>query len=181
MSQCRHCGQTFHPGQRRPCRYCSHACHIWAKVEVRGEDECWPHRLASQKGYGRLPGTWGTLIHRAVYWLAHGCKPLEGVICHHCDNPSCCNPAHLYEGTMLDNMRDRDSRGRANSIQGERAGNATITNAQARLIKAVLDEARRGPSGRLRNGEADKIALAVGTTKQCVQRIKDGRHWQRVL
>lgn len=33
-------------------------------------------------------------------------------VLHTCDNPPCCNPAHLYRGTALDNARDRDTRGR---------------------------------------------------------------------
>lgn len=37
-------------------------------------------------------------------------KSLEA--CHHCDNPSCCNPEHLFVGTHADNMKDCKDKGR---------------------------------------------------------------------
>jgi hypothetical protein len=82
---------------------------------------------------------------------------------------------------MLDNARDRDSRGRANSIRGDRAGNATITNEQARAIAAALAVAERGPSGRLLNGEADRIAELCGAKKRTVQLINGRRCWSAVI
>lgn len=37
----------------------------------------------------------------------------EKVICHSCDNPACGNPDHLFSGTQIDNINDRDRKRRA--------------------------------------------------------------------
>lgn len=53
------------------------------------------------------------LVHRLMYELHNGPIPdrespgLRGfMVLHHCDNPPCCNPAHLYMGTAADNAQD---------------------------------------------------------------------------
>lgn len=49
--------------------------------------------------------------HRVAYWITFG-PAIKPFICHHCDNPSCVRPDHLFEGTSEDNNRDRDVKGR---------------------------------------------------------------------
>lgn len=54
------------------------------------------------------------LAHRVSLHLFKGFDlESELYVCHHCDNPSCVNPEHLYTGTQLDNVRDMHKRGRA--------------------------------------------------------------------
>lgn len=61
---------------------------------------------ADDKGRGRAwVGDKLTLVHRAVWEFANGLIPQGMLLCHHCDNPRCANPAHLYVGTHRDNMR----------------------------------------------------------------------------
>lgn len=97
------------------------AAWFWQKV-TRSEHECWPWSGATHnKGYGNI-GIDGrtTTTHRLAYTLAVGPIPPGMQVLHRCDNPPCCNPAHLFIGTHLDNMRDKIQKGR--QARGERHG-----------------------------------------------------------
>ena len=91
---------------------------FWSKVDRRDPGECWPWTAALRgpdvrRGYGAF---WFRGRHvaasRMAWALTHG-DPGDGIVCHTCDNPRCCNPGHLYLGTHLDNARDRASRKRS--------------------------------------------------------------------
>lgn len=82
---------------------------FWSKVDRRGPEECWPWKYGKDaSGYGMIRVDGRTLkAHRFVAG-----NPVGGVVRHTCDNPPCCNPAHLLIGTQQENVRDRDVRGR---------------------------------------------------------------------
>jgi hypothetical protein len=71
---------------------------------------CWEWTGYLKKGYG---WTGAGLAHRKAYALAFGAIPAGMLVCHRCDNPRCCNPAHLWLGTNGDNIRDMARKGRA--------------------------------------------------------------------
>lgn len=81
---------------------------FWANVDVRGPDECW-HWLRSVRsdGYGqiRINGR-PDRAHRQAYRIAKGEIPEGLFVCHTCDNRLCCNPAHLWLGAAVENVRD---------------------------------------------------------------------------
>ena len=89
---------------------------FWKKVINIGKDECWKWVGSKNScGYGRMQFN-GVLegAHR-VSWMIHtDTIPLpKGVhVLHSCDNPECCNPAHLWLGNHKDNMKDRNKKGR---------------------------------------------------------------------
>jgi hypothetical protein len=66
--------------------------------------------------------------HRISWELHNGTIPDGLNVLHKCDNPPCVNPAHLFVGTDLDNMQDRDRKGRH--------GTAKLTPRDIRSIRA---------------------------------------------
>lgn len=78
---------------------------------------CWEYQgPALPSGYGRISYKGeAAYAHRVAYELLVGPIPADKPhIMHSCDNPPCINPAHLLAGTPLDNMQDRDRKGRGN-------------------------------------------------------------------
>ncbi len=72
-------------------------------------------------GYGiiRVAGK-NKMAHRVAWEIANGQIPEGMLVCHRCDNPPCCNAAHLFIGTQLDNVRDmwtKDRGSRFNSLK----------------------------------------------------------------
>lgn len=72
----------------------------------------WLGKPSSEKGYCKSSFN-GEIdwVHRLAFKLFHGRDPV-GLVCHSCDNPSCFNPAHLFEGTYTDNQLDSIAKGR---------------------------------------------------------------------
>lgn len=99
---------------------------LWQQVQVVDDDEsCWPwtgsqyKERNGEKTYGRfaIPAAEApdgrrkiTTAPRAVFWFA--CGYWSMTTRHTCDNPPCCRPIHLLDGTQADNNRDRKERGR---------------------------------------------------------------------
>lgn len=136
-------------------------------------------RCRDKDGYGiaRLDGR-KQPAHRVAWQLVHGPIPAELLVLHSCDNPPCVNVEHLRLGTHLDNMRERDDKGRQPKgdahgtrlhpecvLRGERNGNAKLTDAEA-------DEIRSRIAGRY--GELKQLAAEFGVSFSLVQKIKAG-------
>lgn len=87
---------------------------FWGKVDQPDPEGCWEWQASTRKnGYGQI---WfgDTLLsaHRVAYEAHNGPLPAGYVLRHTCDNPRCCNPAHLLAGTQEANLRDMKVRGR---------------------------------------------------------------------
>jgi HNH endonuclease len=120
---------------------------FWERI-IKGEDpnDCWKWVGAKSRGYGGLTLRGESFsAHRLSYQLHHG--PIaEGMfICHRCDNPECCNPKHLFQGTPADNVRDMISKGR---------------HTTEKKIKSQRRMQRRSRKGNLNRGTA-KAAQAL--------------------
>ena len=102
-------------------------------------DGCWPWRGArQQQGYGQLRvGRKGPVIsaHRLSWELHNGPIP-EGLwVLHHCDNPPCVNPDHLFIGTQADNMAYMIAKGRKAKHYKAHTRVRKLTDDQVRAIR----------------------------------------------
>lgn len=111
----------------------SHAEKFWEKVDKSADCWIWLGHI-DKYGYGKF---WNYLSHRFAWILTNGEIPKGLYVCHHCDNPSCVNPAHLFLGTQQDNMDDMVKKGRTSPPLGERNGCSKLTE------KDVLEIRRR--------------------------------------
>ena len=90
---------------------------FWKRVDRSdGFFACWTwtaFRNTARGGVGHFNVDGQVMRAPRVAWeLVNGAIPRGLFVCHHCDNPSCCNPAHLFLGTAADNMRDAVAKGR---------------------------------------------------------------------
>ena len=110
---------------------------FWSYVDQSGgPDSCWPWTLGRDPaGYGQGPFGWTRKAHREAYRLTNGDFDTALDVCHSCDNPPCCNPAHLWLGTRSDNIMDASRKGRLNTAHGEGHSQAKLTWEKVRAIR----------------------------------------------
>jgi hypothetical protein len=110
------------------------------------EDDCWLWTGAKRgNGYGclRIPynGVWKTYYTHRISWVLHYGPIKDGMkICHgECNNPSCVNPRHLWEGTQKENLEDMDRKGRrvSTKVKGEEHYNHKLTTEQVLEIREL--------------------------------------------
>lgn len=158
-----------------------------SRVEAAtGADACWPWpRALDTAGRGRvwLEGRI-MLAHRAVWTVMRGAIPPSALLCHHCDNPACVNPVHLYVGTHADNMRDMRVRrqsfacrqperaqevGRKSGLAKDWAAGSGNPKAKLTPEQVMAIRADRRPTR--------EIVASYGVARTTVQRIRSGALW----
>lgn len=145
---------------------------VWRYVDVCAENECWPWTAFVTQSTPLHPGGYGHFsiggkprrAHIIVLELKLGRPLMLGMkACHTCDNPPCCNPVHLYEGTHRDNMDDVVRRGRAGQ-RGERSRTNVLTVEQVRAIRADP-------------GRHVDVAVKYGVSAVHIHRIRKRKVW----
>lgn len=119
----------------------------------------------NEKGYGLLEVR-GVIyrIHRIVYEHCVGEVSESDLVLHHCDNPPCCNPSHLYIGDHRDNILDCVRRNRHP---------ASILNEE------MVREIRNRSTGSSRQS-AKRLAEIFGVSVDAIQDVLTRRTWQHV-
>lgn len=147
------------------------AHEFWSRVDVRGPKDCWEwrgHRAKTGYGVLQLQGH-KYLAHRIAWTRVNGDIPAGMLVCHKCDNPPCCNPAHLFLGTYVDNAQDRNAKGR------QARGSA---NGRAQLDEYLVRELRRMyATGRY---TYKKLARMYGVSYTVVANILNEKLWKGV-
>lgn len=151
---------------------------FWSLVR-RGEG-CWEWqgKRDPKDGYGVF--RWGgpyKRTHRIAYELAVGPIPPGMLVCHHCDNPPCCRPDHLFVGTISDNSLDMVRKGRMHAndhprVKGERHPNAKLTDEKVLEIRSAYD-------GQV--ATMQRLAEHYGVTYQNVKHVVTGKSWRHLL
>jgi len=162
-------GARIHPNPCKPLRD-----RLWARVDKSKPNSCWPWTGAKTKqGYGCIGkgGKHGgtVLAHRAAFEDAKGPVP-EGLhVLHTCDNPPCCNPAHLWAGNNADNVADCITKGRKRwrASQGEAHGSAKLTDTKVRAIRKA-------------KGSQREIAAKFKISQAIICDIRNGKLWTHV-
>lgn len=151
---------------------------FWAKVDVRGQGECWTWRGArTRAGYGELNGgargTGMLYAHRVSYEMHFGPIAAGLFVCHRCDVRECVAPHHLFLGTAADNNRDMLAKGRHSreGQPGESNGFARLTEDDVRAIRTRYTGAR---------GEMTALAREFGVTLTNVSLIVKRKAWPHV-
>lgn len=149
---------------------------FWEKVDVQGENDCW-NWIAQKSGNGRygaikVGGKRGCNIHahRVAWELANGPIPDGLCVCHSCDNGFCVNPKHLWLGTHMENMIDRDRKGRNINHRGSMHGMAKLTESDVLAIRGLWRSGR----------SQTEIARDFPVTKHAIFRIVNRRTWKHL-
>lgn len=130
----------------------THTCWIWCGTRLKD-------------GYGQVClGRERYQAHRLAYYIHYGIDPGQLMVCHHCDNPPCCRPDHLFLGTGKDNQRDCSMKHRRSGVKH---GNSKLIDADVLFI--------RGSS--LSHSE---LAERFGVTPELIGQVRRGIAWTHV-
>lgn len=137
--------------------------------------------------------------HRYAWEITFGPIPAGLNVCHHCDNPPCIRPEHLFVGTQVDNMQDAKAKGRMSMpprrtgdahwsrqrpelrVRGQRHGNSKLTDQQVvelcRLFNAGVPRPTLARQFGISNTHVGRIIqgvsrqLAAHTTSMAVTEV----------
>lgn len=200
--ECSHCGAAFYRYPSMAGAYCSNQCkyaaqtdHItpetfWARVDKNGPvpehrpelGPCWIWTgPLNDRGYALArDGRTYYRASRVAYEMVVG--PMGDLLaCHHCDNPACVRPDHLFPGTIQDNHADMVAKGRI--AQGDRHGTHRAarpalrgrrTRLNADLVKAL--RIRYAAGGVTFRGLAQELGIHYSTITQAV----NGETWKHL-
>jgi len=148
---------------------------FWSKVDKKGEDECWEWKGGKFiQGYGAYCRNCKTVkSHRVSYEITYGSIPKNMCVLHKCDNPSCCNPKHLFLGTNKDNTEDmfikkRDGLG---NQKGSNNNHSKLSEEQVKKIRFMY---------RTKLATQYQLSDIFGVSNRNISRIVNGKLWNHI-
>lgn len=162
---------------------------FWSWITRGDTDECWLWTSGHDSdGYGifsaACPRKKSFRAHRLAYFFSHRADPVGKMVCHSCDTPSCCNPAHLFLGTAQDNQNDCKAKGRTargdahmsrtkpeTLARGERHGLHKLDADKVREIRRLYDSGTRSQQS---------LADSYGVNQYAISRIVRRIAWKHV-
>jgi hypothetical protein len=126
-----------------------------------------------------------------MWELHNGPIPKGKMICHHCDNPACVNPEHLYLGDGKSNKQDCIRRGRAVWLSGKDhwmhinpdGVPKGSERGQAKLTEAIVKDIRHRKHTRtcsVRN-LIQQLANEYGVCKGTIAKVVWNKTWKHVI
>lgn len=143
-----------------------------AFYSTRGQNDCvhWTGNH-NEKGYGQLDWQRRTQRAHRLAWIAfRGPIPDGMCVLHRCDNPGCINVDHLWLGTQLENIADREAKNRGAPMpdnRGSRNGGARLTEQDVRDIRASREK-------------QNVLAERYGISQGAISNICNQRSWKHL-
>lgn len=149
-------------------------------------DGCWTWNQArSRKGYGHITFRRKSYqSHRLSYQIFRQQIPAGLCVLHRCDNPPCCNPAHLFLGTQADNIRDAISKGRLDPAANSRKAMAWLRLRRGSLspsAKLTEPDVRRIRNECLIPGQQARLAKEYGVDVSTIRLLVKRKTWAHVV
>jgi len=153
------------------------------KSERGEDDDCWiwtGSEKAHEYGYGKLAVSGKSqqdYAHRISWWLHYGKIPDGLCVLHHCDNPRCVRPDHLFLGTIEDNMVDAASKKRTGfQLYPEKIERGEQRYCAKLTADLVVEIRKRHIEGVSNNQMAREYGVNCGTVSNVVNR----KRWKHI-
>lgn len=145
---------------------------FWIKTQQVGSCIEWTAGC-DKDGYGKF-----SIFHksyrapRIAYYLYYRVDP-ETFVLHHCDNPACVNPKHLFVGDQKINIQDMDMKDRGNRVhlKGEQSGRAILSEKDVIWIRQNKNLTRE---------MTRQLAAQYGVSESCIDHAWRGYTWKHL-
>lgn len=187
---CSYCKKEFKKVTK--ANTCSLKCRLMDSIII-SENGCWEWQKCLVRGYGKLRfGNKHMFTHRISYEIFKGKIPENMFICHNCpngDNPKCCNPDHLWIGSLKENSADAKIKGKyigkgytgrksSEEVRRKISLNHADMKGEKSSLSKLKDKDVYAIKELLKTGMTlTAIGNIYGVSKSCINNIKTGKRW----